>query len=458
MPRVGAVPACACPLRHAPRSISATSGPSRSPSPASSSARPFLSVGDRPARAATPAARPATARRPRIALGGSFDDDDGGGIGIEEAYADADAATHRRRTPSRASRAPQRQRPVAHRRHRRRAIRRPPRSSPSASAAGGHASKARSSPTARCSSRSPSTPRSPTASTWSRPTRSRPATRCPASPSKHGVSMMTLWWANKLKSKDDLHQGQVLRIPPVSGLVVEVKPGQTRSTAWPRSTRSPTAKIIKTNGLEDQQPRRRPGPRPAGRQGRPDPDAQADQEAGRPSRTARSSGSGGSAAARPGRPRATAAATSRWPAPGGHISQYYHYGHYGLDIDGSTGDPIVAAAGGTVTFAGWKSNGGGYQVWIAHGSGLYTTYNHMSSVSVGRGQHVSQGPARRPDGRHRLRHRLAPPLRGLARPDLERRPARQPARLPLGRTRSTPPARARPGRSVRGCPRCSSTA
>jgi len=29
----------------------------------------------------------------------------------------------------------------------------------------------------------------------------------------------------------------------------------------------------------------------------------------------------------------------------------------------------IQAAGGTVTFAGWKNNGGGYQVWIAHGSG-----------------------------------------------------------------------------------------
>jgi murein DD-endopeptidase MepM/ murein hydrolase activator NlpD len=81
----------------------------------------------------------------------------------------------------------------------------------------------------------------------------------------------------------------------------------------------------------------------------------------------------------------------RWPTSNRHISQYFHYGHYGIDIDGSTGDPIFAAASGTVTFAGWKNNGGGYQVWIAHGSGLYTTYNHMSSVSVGRGQHVGRG-------------------------------------------------------------------
>jgi murein DD-endopeptidase MepM/ murein hydrolase activator NlpD len=44
-----------------------------------------------------------------------------------------------------------------------------------------------------------------------------------------------------------------------------------------------------------------------------------------------------------------------------------------------------------VTFAGWKSNGGGYQVWIAHGSGLFSTYSHMSAVTVGAGQSVGRG-------------------------------------------------------------------
>jgi len=44
-----------------------------------------------------------------------------------------------------------------------------------------------------------------------------------------------------------------------------------------------------------------------------------------------------------------------------------------------------------VVFAGWKNNGGGYQVQISHGSGLYTTYNHMSSLSVGTGQSVARG-------------------------------------------------------------------
>ncbi len=45
--------------------------------------------------------------------------------------------------------------------------------------------------------------------------------------SRFGVSMMTLWWANNLKSKDDLHLGQTLTIPPVTGLVLTVKSSDT---------------------------------------------------------------------------------------------------------------------------------------------------------------------------------------------------------------------------------------
>ena len=131
-----------------------------------------------------------------------------------------------------------------------------------------------------------------------------------------------------------------------------------------------------------------------------------------------------------------------WPVVGGgnYISQYFHYGHYAIDIAADYGSRVRAGGRRTVIFAGWKSNGGGYQVWIAHGSGLYTTYNHMSAVTVGRGQHVGRGQQVGRVGQSGNATGPAPPLRGLARPRLGRRHARQPARLPLGRSpRDGPP-------------------
>jgi murein DD-endopeptidase MepM/ murein hydrolase activator NlpD len=201
----------------------------------------------------------------------------------------------------------------------------------------------------------------------------------------HGVSMMTLWWANRLKSKDSLHQGQILRIPPVTGLVVTVKAGDTLESVA-KDHKVTEDEILKTNGITDPnlvvgQVLVLPGAK-----GDPIPTPKPTKK---PTSTKSSSTRSSGGTSRP--PRTYSGGTFRWPTSSHHISQYYHYGHYGIDIDGSTGNPIYAAASGTVTFAGWKSNGGGYQVWIAHGSGLYTTYNHMSSVSVGRGQHVSRG-------------------------------------------------------------------
>ena len=62
---------------------------------------------------------------------------------------------------------------------------------------------------------------------------------------------MTLWWANKLKAKDALVRGQELRIPPVSGLVVEVKPADTLGLARAHATRSARTRSSTTNKLED---------------------------------------------------------------------------------------------------------------------------------------------------------------------------------------------------------------
>jgi murein DD-endopeptidase MepM/ murein hydrolase activator NlpD len=88
-----------------------------------------------------------------------------------------------------------------------------------------------------------------------------------------------------------------------------------------------------------------------------------------------------------------------WPVPGPMTSAFGYRIHpitgtsrlhAGIDLNGSTGDPIRAAGGGTVILAEWYG-GYGNAVVIDHGGGLSTLYAHQSSLNVSRGQSVSQG-------------------------------------------------------------------
>ena len=64
--------------------------------------------------------------------------------------------------------------------------------------------------------------------------------------------------------------------------------------------------------------------------------------------------------------------------------------HTGQDIDAQTGDPVVAGARGTVTFAGVQ-NGYGNLVVIDHGGGLTTRYGHLSHIDITQGQTIERG-------------------------------------------------------------------
>ncbi|MEE8490648.1 MAG: peptidoglycan DD-metalloendopeptidase family protein [Acidimicrobiia bacterium] len=61
--------------------------------------------------------------------------------------------------------------------------------------------------------------------------------------------------------------------------------------------------------------------------------------------------------------------------------------HTGIDIDGSRGADIFAAASGTVILAG-SYGGYGNAVIIDHGGGMATLYAHQSSIVVSKGQKV----------------------------------------------------------------------
>ena len=64
--------------------------------------------------------------------------------------------------------------------------------------------------------------------------------------------------------------------------------------------------------------------------------------------------------------------------------------HAGLDFKGPVGTPILAAADGKVTLAGF--NGGyGNSIEIRHANGLLTRYAHMSCLNVRAGQMVERG-------------------------------------------------------------------
>ena len=113
------------------------------------------------------------------------------------------------------------------------------------------------------------------------------------------------------------------------------------------------------------------------------------------------------------RPSWAPTGTFRWPTSGTLTSPFgyrYIFGktsfHSGIDIANRKGTDIVAADGGKVTYAGWKS-GYGYVVIIDHTNGYETYYAHCSSMLVGvgdtvhKGQHIAEmGSTGRSTGNH----------------------------------------------------------
>ena len=91
---------------------------------------------------------------------------------------------------------------------------------------------------------------------------------------------------------------------------------------------------------------------------------------------------------------------SIWPVAGevndGFGARYDPFGgggsefHTGQDIRAASGTPVVAAADGTVLFAGWK-NGYGQVVEIEHGNGLTTRYGHLSKIETAVGHEIARG-------------------------------------------------------------------
>lgn len=79
-----------------------------------------------------------------------------------------------------------------------------------------------------------------------------------------------------------------------------------------------------------------------------------------------------------------------WPATG-KIIQGFNSNTKGIDIEGTPGDPVIAAADGNVMYAGNGVRGLGNLVLLGHSDGFITAYAHNQQLLVKTGDTVKKG-------------------------------------------------------------------
>lgn len=197
--------------------------------------------------------------------------------------------------------------------------------------------------------------------------------------SDYAVSVNSILWANNLRSADLIQPGQVLKIPPVSGVVHIVKKGDTLSSLAKKYS-ADEAKILAFNGL------------PQDGQLKIDdqiviPDGKIQASTGTSRIVSRVTSSGAKAFAY------LPDLGSFFMLPTSGFNWGKIHGRNGVDIANSCGTPIYAAGEGTVTLAddsGWNGGFGKY-IRIGHSNGTETLYSHASKLKVEKGQSVEKG-------------------------------------------------------------------
>lgn len=90
----------------------------------------------------------------------------------------------------------------------------------------------------------------------------------------------------------------------------------------------------------------------------------------------------------------------RWPVRGRLTARYggctfAMCPHWGIDIAGAPGTPVVAAGDGVVAAIGWDPDGYGHYIILAHKDGWQTLYAHLDSPHVsGRQMKLNQAVLR----------------------------------------------------------------
>lgn len=196
---------------------------------------------------------------------------------------------------------------------------------------------------------------------------------------KFDVSIDSIKWANPSINWQKVKPGVSVSIPPVTGVVYKVKPGDTVYSIAKKLQTDPQGIVdFPLNTFSDDET----FALVAG-QTLIVPDGVLSDEAvpSAPTLASKLTPDAGSVSA-----------TGKFVWPGfGRITQPFRSYHPGLDIANHDGGAILAADSGTVVVSGWTNSGYGNHVIIDHGNGYQTLYGHLSVISVVSGQRVSRG-------------------------------------------------------------------
>ncbi len=195
---------------------------------------------------------------------------------------------------------------------------------------------------------------------------------------KFNVSVNTILWENNLKDYSIIRPGDELTILPVTGVIHQVKKGETLAKIA-KKYNVDIKEILRANGLTNNDIKiSQKIIIPGGEKYFPSifPQQQLVKTKSLLNKFVSSKGKG----------------EFIWPTSGHRITQYYHWGHSGIDIAGKNhSSPIYASANGTISQTIYSNRGYGRHVIINHKNNIVTLYGHMSKIFVERGQEIKKG-------------------------------------------------------------------
>jgi lipoprotein NlpD len=215
---------------------------------------------------------------------------------------------------------------------------------------------------------------------------------------EHGVDYRELQVWNKLDEPSRIRIGQVLRVAPpedASGVQVGAARGPGALEARPLGKEPATAPAVAEGATKT-------GPKalrlPYSEQnlamlskGEPVPAAKPQPVAAASSPAPAASTPPSASAAPTGRAFDPEAIDFIWPAKGKLLAGFSEPNNKGVDISGSSGDPVVAAAPGRVMYTGTGIRGYGKLIVIKHDNGFNSVYAHNREILVKEGQNVTRG-------------------------------------------------------------------